>query len=45
MYLVEAICCAPEVTWIEEVHGSYSYKDPREDQVFGYEALVLEECL
>lgn len=34
-----------EVTWIGGTYGSCCTKNSREDQVFGYDTLTLEECI
>ena len=37
--------CVNRVMWTGGDYGSYTLKSPREDQVFGFDALALDDAL
>ena len=37
--------CVNSVTWTGGAYGSYTLKGPREDRVFGFDALALDDAL
>ena len=45
-YLVAVVCvCVNRVTWTGGAYGSYSLKGPREDRVFRFDTLALDDAL
>ena len=42
---LQVCVCVNRATWIGGAYGSYTLKGPREDRVFGFDALALDDAL
>ena len=44
-FWLQLCVCVNRVTWTGGAYGSYTLKGPREDRVFGFDALALDDAL